>query len=368
MGAVGYPFKGKLNVASAANATTTVTVKRARLTAVRLTFALSGTTQTITVGSITDGVNTVGFDGWRYVWAPVKGQPPTAAALGGYYTMAVGLPVGSPLIGTTANENIPQGNGFASFTVNPNNGRLSVAGKLADGTAFTTATYAGPHGQVVIFRTLYAANARGSVLGSVTIDDLNDSNSNNNTVSGGVTWLRPATPATTARLYRAGFGPLDLDVVGSRYVAPLATDLNPRVLGLASTAIGTPNAVVELTEGRVEGQLPLMNSMDALVNEISVRVDDKNKALATSANPRNVTLVINSKTGAISGKFTLDVPTPVRVKRVVSYFGMIVGDGATPNPVVQGQGYFLLPRLPASALEKPTATSILSGLVIFDKL
>jgi hypothetical protein len=332
---------------------------------VRLTFALSGTTQKITVGNVTDGVNNVSFDGWRYVWAPVKGQPPRAAALGGYYTMALSLPAGSPLVGTTANENIPQGNGFASFTVNPSNGRLTVVGRTGDGTAFTTATYAGPGGEIVIFRTLYAANARGSVLGSVKIDDLADTNPDNNTVAGSVNWWRPATPGTTARLYRAGFAPMALDVVGSRYIAPVSTSLNPRVLGLPATAVGVPNAVVELTQGLVEGQLPLFDAANPSLNEVSVRVDERNRAAVTGLNPRLVTLTINAKTGAISGRFTLEVLSPVRVRRVVSYLGMIVGDGVQP---AQGQGYFLLPKLPASALEKPTTTSILSGLMIFDSL
>jgi autotransporter-associated beta strand protein len=364
-GTASYAFRGRLNVATASNASTTITVRRARLTPVRLTFALSGTTQKITVGNVTDGVNNVSFDGWRYVWAPVKGQPPRAAALGGYYTMALSLPAGSPLVGTTANENIPQGNGFASFTVNPSNGRLTVVGRTGDGTAFTTATYAGPGGEIVIFRTLYAANARGSVLGSVKIDDLADTNPDNNTVAGSVNWWRPATPGTTARLYRAGFAPMALDVVGSRYIAPVSTSLNPRVLGLPATAVGVPNAVVELTQGLVEGQLPLFDAANPSLNEVSVRVDERNRAAVTGLNPRLVTLTINAKTGAISGRFTLEVLSPVRVRRVVSYLGMIVGDGVQP---AQGQGYFLLPKLPASALEKPTTTSILSGLMIFDSL
>jgi hypothetical protein len=78
-----------------------------------------------------------------------------------------------------------------------------------------------------------------------------------------------------------------------------------------------------------------------------------------------VTLTINAKTGAISGRFALEVFTPVRVVRTVSYSGMIVGDGVQP---AQGQGYFLLPKLPATALERPTTTAILSGQVIFDSL
>jgi autotransporter-associated beta strand protein len=367
LGAKSYSFKGALNPLPGSAGASVVISRGKTLPPVTLTFALDATTGLInrSLSSISDGVNSVGFDGWRYVWTTLRGQPPAAAALAGYYTMALSLPSGSPLIGTTANEGIPQGIGFASFTVSPTTGRLSVVGRLADGTAFTTATYAGPGGEVMIFRTLYAANARGSVVGSVTIDDLGDSDPNNNTLAGSVNWWRPATPGTTARLYRAGFAPLDLDVAGSRYIAPVATSATPRVLALPATAVGTPNAVVELTQGLVEGQLPLFDVANPSLNEVSVRVDERNRALAIGTNPRKVTLTINAKTGAISGRFALEVFTPVRVVRTVSYSGMIVGDGVQP---AQGQGYFLLPKLPATALERPTTTAILSGQVIFDSL
>jgi hypothetical protein len=82
-----------------------------------------------------------------------------------------------------------------------------------------------------------------------------------------------------------------------------------------------------------------------------------------------MTLVINAKTGAISGKFTLSAPhpfgdKPAVINRVVSYFGLIINNGS----VEQGWGYFLLPQLPANATEKTTATPILSGQAVFEKI
>src|SRR5690606_18086458 len=106
-------------------------------------------------------------------------------------------------------------------TVSPTTGKLKVTGRLSDGTAFTTATFAGPNGEVLVFRTLYLANARGSVIGEFKIEEGMDVNGpDDNTLQGSLSWWRPATPSPTARLYGAGFGPLDLEAVGGRYVAP----------------------------------------------------------------------------------------------------------------------------------------------------
>jgi hypothetical protein len=79
--------------------------------------------------------------------------------------------------------------------------------------------------------------------------------------------------------------------------------------------------------------------------------------------------VINAKTGAVSGRFTLSQGhpfggTPAVINRTVSYQAMIVQNGG----VQQGWGYFLLPQLPANISEKVTATPILSGQATFQKV
>lgn len=227
MGTASYAFKGRLNVATATNATTTITVKRSRLTSVRLTFALSAATQTITVGSITDGVNTTTFTGWRNKWLRTKLVPNPAAEFAGYYTVGLNIQNGS-------SEVIPQGSGYASFTVNAGTGKLTVAGRLADGSAFTTATYVGPNGQVLVFRTLYAATARGSVLGNLTILKPSETMLADNAVGGTLNWLKPFNPALTDRLYRAGFQET-LTAVGRVYVPPVGVavmGINGNIIGL----------------------------------------------------------------------------------------------------------------------------------------
>jgi hypothetical protein len=320
------------------------------------------------LSSITDGSETTAFGGWRHAWLTVKGAPPAAAKLAGYYT--VGLTLDPALQGTSLNMNIPQGTGYAAFTVAPTTGKLNVVGRLADGTAFTTATFAGPNGEVMVFRTLYLANARGSLIGEFKIDNGMDVNgSEDNTLQGSLNWWRPATPSLVARLYRAGFGPIELEAVGGRYVAPLATDLNPRVMSLDASLPGIANAVVELTEARIESAKPLMTA--AQPNTAEFRVDEKNKALATDPlnNLRAVTLLINAKTGGFTGRFVLrDVHPfsggkPDPIIRTVIFQGMIVTGGVTPL----GVGHYLLPQHPSGVMENYTATPILSGRVVFDR-
>lgn len=370
LGARTFAFKGILDP-NPAGATASVVISRGKaLPPLTLTFAVNNTTGLIerALSSITDATETASFGGWRQTWITARGAPPAAAKLAGYYT--VGLTMDTALQGTSQNIGIPQGTGYASFTVAPATGTLTVAGRLADGTAFTTATFAGPNGEVLVFRTLYAANARGSVIGEFKINDgAHISSPDDNTLQGSLSWWRPVTPGTTARLYRAGFGPLDLTAVGGRYLPPLPTAANPRVMGLDATVPGVANAVVELTEARIEADKPLMTAPQP--NTAEFRVDERNKALATDPanNLRAVTLSINAKTGAFTGRFSLrDVHPfsggkPDPIIRTVTFQGLIVTGGAGPL----GVGYYLLPQRPATVMEKATATPILSGRVVFDR-
>ena len=370
LGARTFAFKGLLDP-NPAGATASVVISRGKvLPPLTLTFAVNNATGLIerSLSFITDGTETAAFGGWRQTWQTARGAPPAAAKIAGYYT--VGLTMDAALQGTSQNVGIPQGTGYASFTVAPATGTLNVTGRLADGTAFTTATFAGPNGEVLIFRTLYAANARGSVMGELKIHDGADiSNPDDNMLQGSLSWWRPLTPGTIARLYRNGFGPLDLDAVGGRYLPPLPTAANPRVMGLDATVLGVSNAVVELTEALIETAKPLMTAPQP--NTAEFRVDEKNRAQATDPanNLRGVTLSISAKTGTFTGRFTLrDVHPfsggkPDPIIRTVTFQGLIITGGVAPL----GVGYYLLPQRPVTVMEQAMATPILSGRVVLDR-
>jgi autotransporter-associated beta strand protein len=377
MGAKAYPFKGNLNSAISDPTNPSVTVKVSRGTTLRpllVSFKLNsagfvtGPVNPLTRGTITDGRTIAQFDGWRNTWLVTSTNKTPALAYSGYYTMGLDIPL--PLQGTTTNPSIPQGPGYASFTVSSTTGKMTVSGKLADGTAFTTATYVGPTGEVLVYRALYgttATSTRGSVLGKLQIDQVLAADTTDNTLTGTVSWWKVAlTPSTTTagRTYAAGFGPFDLSVVGSRYLPPLK---GFPVLGLAPNAT-TNNARLNLVEANSEASLPVMTGSPA--NTVSVRVDNASKVFPDVLNnPRKVSMTITPATGLVSFKFSLSQPhpfngTPATIARAVSGVGMIVRNGTEQ----QAWGYFMLPQLPSSFSEKTTATKILSGQAVFEKI
>jgi hypothetical protein len=251
---------------------------------------------------------------------------------------------------------VPHGAGFATYTVNPGTGRLTVAGRLADGTAFTTATFVGPNGEVLVFRTIYPARARGSVLGSLGITLAPENK--DNAVAGTVSWLRPAL--ATSALYPAGFF-LELAVEGSRYDPPAS--LTP-VMGIVQTSAGQSNAIMQIVGANVETAQPMMNG--PLDHTVELRVDERNRTFPDlMANPRNVRLTITPRTGRLTGRFVLEDANPTGqrpfiVKRTVTFQGQIVRDSLAPEG--QGLGYFILRQLPGSPVVN------LGGLVTLDKL
>jgi hypothetical protein len=249
---------------------------------------------------------------------------------------------------------VPQGTGYGSFTVSPANGRLNLVGRLADGTAFTNATFVGPNGQVMVFRLLYTAKARGSLLGAPQITL--GANNEDNRITGLVNWLRPANVSPV--IYPDGFA-MDTELDGGRYTPPAVGE---SVLEIAATDVGVSNAVVEFLGANVETALPPMTGTTP--HTVEVRVDEKNKAVPDALNnPRKATLVIVPRTGLFKGRFILEEinPTggkPLIVKRTVIYQGMIINDSLG----TQGSGYFMAKQLPGA-----TAVN-LGGLVTFDKL
>lgn len=360
LGATTYRFKGVLNTNSISpnQSTATTTIARSKMTPLTLSFTLDAVDNLLKLGTVSDGTVTAAVDGWRSTWVKTSLVPAPAAAYQGYYTFGLDIPNG--LSGTLANPNIPQGSGYGSFTVAGTTGKLTVSGRLSDGTTYTSATFVGPNGQVLVYRTLYATNARGSILGQLGIS-LGASNELN-TLGGTVNWWRPATPGTSGRTYAAGFDPMDLAAVGSRYVPPVSPNI---VLNITNVAANTANSRINCVEANVENALPVPSFVD-------FNVSPAHRALAISSNGRGVTLRITPSTGVITGAFKLSQPhpdaanggTPAIINRSVSYFGLIVKD----NLGEQGIGYFMLPQLPTSAAQSNSKTPILSGQVTFTKL
>jgi hypothetical protein len=309
-------------------------IKRKGFSDLVVAFTIEGLTGTVVdgTGTIADGVATATFGAWRNPWS--KTNPATAIA--GLYTNHVTL---DDTLLTSAQA--PKGTGYLSFNVSATTGGLTIAGKLSDGSAITMATFAGPTGQMLLFRPLYGTKlpVMGSILG--TLDITPGVTPVDNTVSElDLNWSRPANTASSNRLYRTGFPSiLSASVSGARYVAPSKPTTanpgaNPRVMGLSDAA----NEIeVLLTDAGVATALPAMPVVKA-------NVSTANKVTFNPAitNTRKVSLSFVSSTGAYSGKFTLVEPNPLvptaTVTRAVTYQGMIVKN--------KGEGYFILNQLP----------------------
>ncbi|MBL9114958.1 MAG: hypothetical protein JNJ83_08115, partial [Verrucomicrobiaceae bacterium] len=297
LGAVIYSIKGNLvfNPTDPMRPTLSVNIPRKNTTALTLTVGFGpDAMESIT---LTDGTSSLAATGWRKVWN--KTVLPTAYA--GYYTLGMDTPL-------SLVETRPEGTSYASFTVNNTTGALTTAGKLADGTAFSSTAFVGPHGEVLVFAPLY--KAKGSVIGTMQIAAAVQNK--DNTLVGEIGWLRPAI---TGKVFPAGVGPFDLSAVGARYDAPAAGNL---VMGLPIGA--TNNAEIDFDT----------------ITTLPVRVDAKHKITPDATlKPTSFTATLNPKTGILTGSFSLANPT-----RKVTFSSIVVRD-ATGQA---GRGYLLAPE------------------------
>jgi hypothetical protein len=316
-------------------------VFRKGLTPLTIGFAIDEPNQLLVSGSLADDSSTVAFTGWKKSWN-AKLRP--ANAIAGYHTFALDVPEGH--VGDPA---VPQGNGYGSCTVT-SSGQLTLAGKLADGEALTASTFLGPNGEAMIFRTLYASDSKGSVLGVLTIGSSD--------LSGSFTWSRPAATTSGQRLYSEGFPAiLDLTAQGGRYAPPSSPQA---YLGLTP---GTDNARLTFSAGGIESAnvtAPFAVSV-GLHSKASINV-------AGGINPRRATLALVEKSGAMSGTIALEDANPLPapslprlIKRTITFQGIAV----PIKGVLTGCGFFLLPQLPDPGPPPDTVTTspVLSGQV-----
>ncbi|MDZ4288289.1 MAG: S8 family serine peptidase [Prosthecobacter sp.] len=298
-----------------------------------LALTFDGTAQLVTG---THGAAAV--TGWRSTWSAAH----PASTRMGYYTIGIDL-------ADAADDglvNIPQGSGYAAFTVAAA-GTLTVSGKAADGTAFTSAGFIGPSGEIAIYSSLYGN--RGSLAGKVDLTEDANLLFLGNTISGTLTWLKPTT---TTRTYAAAFGPINLNVYGKYLAASSAKGI---VAGLPETG----SAALRFMDGGLQE-----SATDPDVSAFTY-TSAKTVVMATAGsagNPGKDTLILNKYTGLIGGTFTLVEPAPVLTRRV-TFQGMIV---RPPSGDTKAVGYFLLPQIPITG-QTISTSPILSGKVVIEQ-
>uniref|UniRef100_UPI00286D81A7 putative Ig domain-containing protein n=1 Tax=Chamaesiphon sp. VAR_69_metabat_338 TaxID=2964704 RepID=UPI00286D81A7 len=302
-----------------------------------LDLTLDDATDTLS-GTLSDGgTNTAAVQGWRNSWADVADNAADFAAIHSFY-------LEQPEVA----DDLPRGYGFGSFVVKAKTGDVTIGGTLADGTPFTTTTFIGQSGQVLIYVPLYAS--RGSLVGKLTITAGNSAPSNN-TIAGTPDWMKPDPLAKSKELaYRAGFNPIPLTALGGTYTPP---DPGARVLALPAANL---NAQLSFSLGG------LAASFDQALTIANPKASSLTNT-ATIATPVNGTKVakFSATSGGFEGEFTIPGAS-TSLDRKALFSGQIV----TTALGTKGYGFFLLPKVPGSSEAVKTSPK-LSGVIVLDK-
>ena len=326
---------------------------------------------TLQAATITYQAHSVGFSAWRNNFAKVAAagvsMPPTAFE--GLYNIGFVLPGGASSLIT--NTDVPQGAGYATFTVS-STGTYSLVGRTADGEKLTGSYWVGPTGQLFLYQAFYTSVPKGSLLGNMLIEK--GTTPVDNDVSGNLDWVRP--PNVKSRLYKAGFGltgtpvatPVGLTVIGGRYIVPPVTD----TVFSPETPAAPVTANLEFSEDGEFNPTPSQSDVNTATNPdligLTVNAGSKVVPLAVAAKTK-ITPV--HKTGVLSGSGTL---VDGALKRKLAFQGLMIrvrtsGLGVAPRTIdIYGTGYFILDQIPNTNLvppEKPTTSPQRSGIFSF---
>lgn len=213
----------------------------------------------------------------------------------------------------------PQGTGFARLTLQ-RNGNLKLAGKLADGTSITAASYLVADDASEWFIPLPTPGSKtlgGSLLGRLSFDA---GNPGREISSEGWRWFRPAaaTQPDSPQAYRAGWPEgLAVNVLGARHDSSqwVQTTLNLDMPGPAG------NARLVFSQGKLASDVEIAFNLSG------------NKVLKLEAADKSYRLVVNAKTGLFQGSFTPGWPSA----KPPAFQGILLRQA----PYAGGHGFFL---------------------------
>ena len=282
------------------------------------------------------------FLAWRNKWLPPESQDP----MRGYYTFAFQSPT---------ETSAPKGHCFGSVTIDAN-GKTIATGRLADGESFTTTSHLSPEGKVHVYQPLYSTLDKGIFFALLDLDPAPGPLGPAFASSSPVLWMKPQDKPTS-RIYKNGFGLLQMEVFGGLYTPPDKTVI-PMELPAAS-GVPLKNAMLEFAT--TLGTDPLAVNADVTLN---IRA-----AGATTVNPNTklVSFSVTPTDGRFKGSYTTKdndprstAPVPPMITRKVDYQGIFVRE----NGVQKGFGFFLRDALPkADGSTTPTTSPKDSGSV-----
>lgn len=272
----------------------------------------------------------------------------------GNYTLALPLAAGD-----RNNDTIPQGDSHGGIKIS-NKGAAAGVIFLADGTKVTFAGPVAEAGRLHFHSLLYSktGSAQGVLVlgGSQAPYRLQASSQ--------ASWFKQ-DQARFTRLYQAGFGPLNLQVIGGSYSLPANDQI---ALNLPA---GPGNARLIFEHGGAPVPAQRLN-----LNALEIQSGSPAKVLLPSQeqNPGQIKLTVTpgkgtafsaGATGVFKGSFALsdtDTSTSANklLKRTATFTGALVDDGTS----IRGYGFFILAQMPTSD-PKTTASNSpqLSGKV-----
>jgi hypothetical protein len=225
LGSKSYPLSGALNTAST-TLTGTQIITRPGMTPITVTFSIPPTNR-LAQGTVTSAGAVLPFT--------ARNVSATASSFAGLHTLAITLPEPEH-----HNASIPQGHGYGAFTVSPR-GIASGFLILSDETKITFSQPVETNGSISLFSLIYKNG--GSALAQLYMD----AGDENNLAASVVDWLKKPEPDTSRNLvYKAGFGPLSLNVIGRKYVPPTSGIPLEATAGTDNVRIvldGTPSPV-----------------------------------------------------------------------------------------------------------------------------
>lgn len=190
--------------------------------------------------------------------------------------------------GQAAASAYPPGTGIGSLILG-SDGSAKFAGTLADNTGFTGSAALSSSNQAPLFVSLYAN--KGHIAGNISV--VPPSNPGYDTFGVNYLWNRPQQ--TKVQWYPNGWpGGINLDMVGAKYVVPLASANQSVIPGLGP---------VDLTNTVGNATLTFMDGLLGSVRNYPVNITTKDAVTLLPLKTKDFTLTLTKATGEISGTF-----------------------------------------------------------------
>ncbi len=271
LGGVRLSASGQLSVEGRAEKT----IIRRGASDITITWAVALDGSDTVSGTVSDGTWSAILEGDRAVFS--KTRP---CLLAGKYTLALpGLP---------GDDFVPGGASYGTVTID-SNGVASLKAVLADKTTASVKSTISKNGDWPLYFPLYSG--KGSVLSWITFEERTFDD-----FHGNLNWSKPSLP--TAKYYPLGFITNFVEVIGSRYFAPITTN---KVLQLT-------NATLILSGG---------NPPQEYTNEFKLGLSSR----VTNSGPHTLTLSFTTASGLLKGSLT---PTNVTGAKAIPFTGVVL--------------------------------------------